>query len=320
MEAEKSPEKTSDSLPKVIARAGLIAAFGLAALLPVLELVAPKPAAVPETAETAAPTDSAGAGVGSASEETIVLEEGLKPMALDYTAYKVVQGDTIGEIAERFGLTQDTILSCNGIKNSRLLQIGQTLYIPNQDGIRIALKGDDTLETLAERYEIDAEAIRIANRIPPGEQAAAGTVFLPAARLSRLDLQEINGDLFSWPVRGYVSSTYGYRTSPFTGVRQFHSGLDIAAPYGTTVRAAMAGKVTATGFDVNSGNYVVISHHSGYRSFYGHLDVISVSVGANLKAGQKVGEVGSTGLSTGSHLHFSVYKNGVTVNPRYVMN
>jgi murein DD-endopeptidase MepM/ murein hydrolase activator NlpD len=78
----------------------------------------------------------------------------------------------------------------------------------------------------------------------------------------------------------------------------------------------MAGRVSAVGFDGVSGNYVVISHHSGYRTLYAHLSVIRTMVGAYVRGGDIIGDVGSTGLSTGPHLHFTVYKNGVTVNPQ----
>lgn len=242
------------------------------------------------------------------------------PRPLGLQPYKVSKGETVGEIAERFGLTQDTILSVNGIKNSRLIQIGQVLSIPNQDGILHILRKGDTLENLAEKYEIETEAIRIANGLVKGEPRIGETLFLPEARLGRVYLQEINGDLFKWPVRGYISSRYGWRTSPFTGAKQFHSGLDIAAPHGTPLRAAMAGRVVATGYDVNSGNYVVLAHHSGYRTLYGHMDVIRVKVGEHVQDGQRIGDVGSTGLSTGSHCHFTVFKNGATVNPINLIN
>jgi len=81
----------------------------------------------------------------------------------------------------------------------------------------------------------------------------------------------------------------------------------------------MAGRVQATGYDANSGNYIVIAHHGGYKTLYAHLSLIRVKEGQYVKTGDQIGNVGSTGLSTGSHLHFTVYKNGVTVNPRTLL-
>jgi murein DD-endopeptidase MepM/ murein hydrolase activator NlpD len=242
-----------------------------------------------------------------------------KPQVLFSFAYTVRQGDTIGQLAQDFGLNQDTLLSINGIKNSRLLQIGQMLKIPNQDGILYAVKKGDTLAGIAERYETKTQEIQTVNELFSEGVNSNTVLFIPGARLDQTDLQEINGDLFLWPVRGYITSPYGYRGSPFTGERQFHSGLDIGAGMGTPIKAAMAGRVSAVGYDATSGNYVVITHHSGYRTLYAHMNIVRVKSGAYVRTGDHIGDVGSTGLSTGPHLHFTVYKNGVTVNPRALM-
>jgi murein DD-endopeptidase MepM/ murein hydrolase activator NlpD len=95
--------------------------------------------------------------------------------------------------------------------------------------------------------------------------------------------------------------------------------MDIAAPRGTPIRAAMAGRVSAVGYDNTFGNFVVITHQAGYRTLYGHMDVIRVRSGAYVNSGDQVGDVGNTGQSTGPHLHFTVYKNGATTNPRSLM-
>jgi murein DD-endopeptidase MepM/ murein hydrolase activator NlpD len=227
----------------------------------------------------------------------------------------------IGDLATSFGLNEDTLISINGIKNTRLIQIGQVLRIPNQDGIFYTVKNNDPLETIAEKYSSDAAAIQLANELF-SDTALSGTVlFIPGARLDWTERQEINGDLFIWPVAGYITSPYGYRRWPFGSgnIRQFHSGLDIGAPSGTPVRAAISGRVSSVGWDDVLGNYVVISHHSGYRTMYGHMSTVRVKSGAYVGTGERVGDVGSTGMSTGPHLHFTVYKNGVTVNPRTLM-
>jgi len=244
-----------------------------------------------------------------------------KPRMVLYGSYAVQRGDIIGELAERFGLNQDTLISVNGIKNTRLIQIGQVLRIPNQDGILYTMKRADTLDAIAEKYKSDTIAIQFANELF-SDFASPGTVlFIPGAQLDWVERQEINGDLFIWPASGRITSPYGWRRWPFDGsnARQFHSGIDIGAPPGAPVRAAMSGRVSAVGWDNVMGNYVVISHHSGYRTMYGHLSVIRTRSGAYVGTGERIGDVGSTGLSTGPHLHFTVFKNGVTVNPRTLM-
>jgi murein DD-endopeptidase MepM/ murein hydrolase activator NlpD len=242
-----------------------------------------------------------------------------KPRMLLQSSYTIQKGDIIGDLAAEFGLNQDTLISANNIKNTRLIQIGQVLRIPNQDGIFYTVKNGDSLSSIAEKYESDAEAIQIANELFSEDIHGNTVLFIPGARLDWVNLQEINGDLFIWPVPGYITSSYGYRKSPFTNNRQFHSGLDIGSPMGNPIRAAMSGRVSAVGWDDVLGNYVVISHHSGYRTLYGHMSVARVKAGAYVGTGERIGDIGSTGLSTGPHLHFTVYKNGITVNPRSLM-
>ncbi|MDR2176936.1 MAG: M23 family metallopeptidase [Treponema sp.] len=242
-----------------------------------------------------------------------------KPHVLLVESYRVEEGDVISNLARKFGLNQDTLISYNGIKNTRLLQIGQILKIPNQDGILHTVRRGDTLDSLAETYKIPPDDIKTANELFSGFIREGSVLFIPGARLDWINLQEINGDLFMWPVTGPITSLYGYRSSPFTGIRQFHGGIDIGAVSGAPIRAAMSGRVIVAGWSDTYGNYVVVSHHSGYRTLYGHMSLIRVKNGEYVSTGQRLGDVGSTGLSTAPHLHFTVYKNGATVNPRVLM-
>jgi murein DD-endopeptidase MepM/ murein hydrolase activator NlpD len=254
--------------------------------------------------------------------ETSVLEPTSlsKAKTLLYDNYNVLPGDNISTLAINLGLNQDTIISINKISNSRSLQANKVIKIPNQDGILHAVKKEDTLAALAERYKVDEQAIKTANELFSSELRSGTALFIPGAKLDEMTLQEINGDLFIWPVRGAITSPYGYRRNPFdSSRRQFHSGIDIRGSTGTPVRAAMSGRVSRVGYDAVFGNYVVINHHSGYRTLYAHMSVIRTRNGAYVGAGERIGDVGSTGWSTGPHLHFTVYKNGVTVNPRALM-
>ena len=226
----------------------------------------------------------------------------------------------MGDLAINFNLNEDTILSVNGIKNSRLLQIGQVLRIPNQDGIVSAVEQGDTIYSLAEKYGSDAEAIRVANQLFSDAVRPETALFIPGGRLSWEERQERNGDLFIWPVTGRISSNFGWRSDPFGARgREFHNGLDIAALMGTPVRASMAGRVSSAGFDTVFGNFIIITHSRGFRTLYGHMSRLRVRQGDYVGSGQQIGDVGSTGRSTGPHLHFSVYDQGTTVNPRTVL-
>ena len=120
-----------------------------------------------------------------------------------------------------------------------------------------------------------------------------------------------------WPVRGWVTSGFGYRRSPFTGKRQFHAGLDISTRRGTPIRAPAAGVVTFAGWESGYGKMLVVNHGHGLVTRYGHMNAFKVKVGARVKRGQILGSVGNTGRSTGPHLHYEVLMAGVPTNPRY---
>jgi len=254
-----------------------------------------------------------------ASLESVVLEPELfsKSHILLFNSHIIRNGDNISGLAIDFGLNQDTIISANNVTNSRLLQIGRSLKIPNQDGILHSVSNGETLSSIAEKYSADKEAIKTANELFSDKVAAGTELFIPGAKLDWSKIQEINGDLFIWPLSGVITSSYGYRRNPFNrGQSQFHSGIDIRGSMGAPIRAAMAGRVSMVGYDNVFGNYVIISHNSGYRTLYGHMSRVRTRTGAYVVSGERIGDVGSTGQSTGPHLHFTVYKNGVTVNPR----
>jgi murein DD-endopeptidase MepM/ murein hydrolase activator NlpD len=118
-----------------------------------------------------------------------------------------------------------------------------------------------------------------------------------------------------WPVDGRITSDFGYRISPFGFRREFHDGLDIAAPYGTSIRAAADGMVVFVGYKSGYGNMVTISHGYGFETSYGHTSKILVKRGQKVKKGQIIAKVGNTGRSTGPHVHYIVRVNGVLKNP-----
>jgi murein DD-endopeptidase MepM/ murein hydrolase activator NlpD len=120
----------------------------------------------------------------------------------------------------------------------------------------------------------------------------------------------------AWPVRGRVTSQFGPRVHPVSGARRNHDGLDIAATTGTTIGAAAGGTVTFAGSRGGYGNLVIVDHGNGTESRYAHQDTIAVTVGQTVKAGDRLGTVGSTGMSTGPHLHFEVRRQGRAVDPR----
>lgn len=154
------------------------------------------------------------------------------------------------------------------------------------------------LESLIQQRQRELEAERRAAGIATGGQPSGG-----------------GSGTFSWPVTGTITSPFGWRSNPFGGSPEFHQGLDIAAPTGTTVTAAAAGTVIMAQWYGGYGNYILIDHGGGYSTGYGHLSAIYVSNGQAVKRGQAIGAVGSTGASTGPHLHFEVRIDGKPVDP-----
>jgi len=123
-----------------------------------------------------------------------------------------------------------------------------------------------------------------------------------------------------WPVRGWVTSPFGNRTSPFSGILKFHEGIDIAAQTGTPVMAPADGVVIKAGFSTGYGNMVELSHGYGIKTVYGHNSRLNVKAGQRVKRGEIISFIGDTGSSTGPHLHYEVRMNGLPVNPVRYMN
>jgi murein DD-endopeptidase MepM/ murein hydrolase activator NlpD len=234
--------------------------------------------------------------------------------------YKVRNGDTVEGIARRFGLSLDAVIASNSIGNVRTLRAGEKIRIPNMDGIPYTVKRGDSYSKIAVSMQIPLEAILDANDIQ-NEDIVPGTVlFIPGAKMSREALREALGELFMYPLRGRRTSSFGWRNDPFTGTRSFHAGMDMAAPLGSPVKASGDGRVSAAGYNKIYGNYIIINHDGGYQTMYGHLHKILVTKDARVIQGKVIGQVGSTGRSTGAHLHFAAYKNGRAINPLEILN
>lgn len=166
-------------------------------------------------------------------------------------------------------------------------------------------KAQDELSEQNERLAADSAAI--ASKIRQLTAASSGKVL---------------GTISTYPLPGYyeVSSPYGWRIHPVTGQKSLHTGTDLPAPAGTAIHAAGTGKVIMAGWYGAYGNAVIIDHGGGYTSLYGHQSRLGVSVGDEVKAGQVIGYVGTTGWSTGNHLHFEVRVNGNPTDPLQFFN
>ena len=234
----------------------------------------------------------------------------------EWKSYKVQKGDSVSKIAAAFSISMDAIIASNGITNARVLREGEVLKIPNMDGIPYTVKKGDSLSGISKSMGVPLEAILDANDIRSDVINAGMTLFIPGARMNREDLRLALGELFIHPVRGArLSSPFGWRNDPISGVRRHHAAIDLSAPQGTTVIAAMEGKVLALGFNGTYGNFIILSHPGNYQTMYAHLHTTAVSRNDSVSQGATIGTVGNTGYSTGPHLHFAVYRNSRPVNP-----
>ena len=238
---------------------------------------------------------------------------------LELSKYTIRPGDSVGAIAASYKLAVDTVLSWNDITDARRLTMGTTLEIPNLDGLKYTVRRGDTLETIARRASVDLNAILDWNRLPSSVISVGQELFLPGAHMDPTDLGRILGTLFQYPVIGRISSYFGNRPDPFTGVIRFHNGVDIVNRPGTPIRAAMAGTVADAAFNANYGNYVILRHAGNFQTLYGHMIRSLVVRNQKVSQGQVIGELGTTGYSTGPHLHFSIFRNLEPVDPlRYL--
>lgn len=244
------------------------------------------------------------------------IQEGSIVSTVTSLDYQVKEGDTLSEISKAYNINVGTLISYNKIEDVRRIWVGAKLKIPDTDGLPYIVKKGDSLESIASDYRIPLNNILDANNLDSEVISEGDQLFIPGAEISDYDYKKATGTLFLYPVSGRLSSPFGYRSDPFTGVRRMHYGVDLANRTGTPVKATMSGTVIVIGHQpLGYGNYIVIRHERGFQSLYGHLSKILVRNGQRISQGQKIGEMGSSGRSTGSHLHFSLYKNNVPVDP-----
>ncbi|MDR1279111.1 MAG: M23 family metallopeptidase [Treponema sp.] len=240
--------------------------------------------------------------------------------AFSWSSYRVKKGDSVSKIAAAHSISIDAIIASNNISNARRLREGETLRLPNMDGIPYTVKKGDSLSKISASLGVPLEAILDANDIQSDTISQGAVLFIPGARMRSEDLKLALGELFIYPIRGRLTSPYGWRNDPISGVRRFHAAMDLASGIGTPVKAAMDGRVSAAGVNSTYGKFIILSHSGGYQTMYAHLNAFSVKQGDYVEQGVKIGEVGNTGYSTGPHLHFAVYKNGKAVNPLDLLN
>lgn len=241
-----------------------------------------------------------------------------KPRA-DIFDYTVEDGDTLASIAKKFGVDTDSIKWLNNDINEKKLKLGSILRIPPVTGVVHTVKSGETVYSIGKRYNVSAQAIVDFpfNEFTNDETFALAIgqqLIVPDGEMPEEVTTSPRGNLANQltPNAGAVSAT-GNWIWPATGTitqsfRSWHKGLDIANHNGGNILAADSGTVIVAGWPDNTGygNRVMINHGNGYQTLYGHLSKIAVVVGQTVKRGDVVGQMGSTGRSTGTHLHFEI--------------
>lgn len=244
----------------------------------------------------------------------------------EVTTYTVQPGDNLWLIAERFGISQDTLVWANEKleMDPDMLNVGQELYILPISGVWHTVKDGETLAQIAQRYQATTDKIigYAPNELSSDEALAAGKKlivpdgvkpFEPHLVYTQRGAITVNArpetGRFIWPCNGVITQYFG----------KWHIGLDVANVMGTPVYAADGGTVTLASWWDGLGNAVRIDHGDGYVTIYGHFQTIMVKEGQVVQRGQQIGEMGSTGNSTGPHVHFVMLYYGGAVNPiRYL--
>lgn len=272
------------------------------------------------------------------------------PSETTNSGYTVVAGDTLYKIATANGLTISELKSLNTL-TSDTIYVGQKLLLSKatttapdttENGSNsntgqtttqsYTVKSGDTLWSIANANNMTVTALKTANNLTsdaiyPGQilkttGASTGTTIPTTGTNTGTTGTTVTG-AFIKPASGYISSPFGYRTSPINGALEFHRGIDIAGS--GNISAAQAGVVEVAAYHYSYGNYVVINHGKingvTIKTLYAHMQSgLSVSVGQTVSQGQKIGVMGTTGSSTGVHLHFEVQENGTVVNPVNYIN
>ncbi len=234
-------------------------------------------------------------------------------VAYRISTYKVRRGDTIQKIAKSFGVSDATIRWANNIPRGGSIKEGDELVILPVSGVRHTVARGDTVSSIAKKYDGDPDDILVFNGLAINEKLEIGSiVIVPDGEASEFaPAQNIPRPII---VRGSGPDLGGYYTAPLASYRKTrglhgYNGIDIAAPRGSAVYAAADGVAIiarASGWNGGYGKYIVLSHPNNTQTVYGHLDAVLITPGQRVTRGQPIGLEGSTGRSTGPHLHFEI--------------
>jgi murein DD-endopeptidase MepM/ murein hydrolase activator NlpD len=239
-----------------------------------------------------------------------------KSVRVQIVNHLVKSGESVWRLAKRYGVPVNTIVNANKIKEKKVIIPGDVLRIPDRPGIFVKPQKRANLKEIAKKYKVKPELIRRANGLDSTTIARGHEIFLPGAK-PLPEIHYVKQKVFAWPIKANyrLTSGFGWRVHPITGSRAFHTGIDIGASMRTPIHAAADGVVAFAGDGGSYGNMVLLRHKNGLFTVYGHASKLLVKKGQWVKRGRKIALVGSTGASTGAHLHFEVKNTEKHVNP-----
>ena len=233
----------------------------------------------------------------------------------EISLYIVREGDSLSQIASMFGVSVNTVLWANNLKSAKDIHEGDELLILPVTGLRYTIAKGDTLQSIAKKYDADKEEIATFNGLESNASLAVGnTIIIPGGNLAAPKSTPTKSSSSGSVAKSTsLPAISGYFANPVPGARltqgiHGYNGVDLGAPAGTPVYAAAGGSIIVargSGYNGGYGTYLVVSHSNGTQTLYAHLSSLAVS-GGSVAQGDLIGYVGSTGRSTGNHLHFEV--------------
>lgn len=234
-----------------------------------------------------------------------------KSPQIDFYIYYGEKDMDFFALCARLNLRHETLATLNRITSPDVSMSGKKLIIPTANGLFIPHKAASTLEHILKKkcFSYDTSMCYNIN--------GKDFDFVPDGRFDSTERAFFLDVLMRSPLpQGVLTSDFGTRTSPISGQEHFHGGIDLAAPEGTSVLACKSGLVFQTGFDRILGNFILLNHDGKNQSLYAHLNEILVKEGDTVTSGKEIGKVGTTGASTGPHLHFEIRNGGRKINPK----
>jgi len=242
---------------------------------------------------------------------------------------KMQRGQSLEFISASQGVELSHLLLVNGLAGNSSVDPGQEIIVPMGLGTLHRVESGDTLWSIGKKYNLKTATLLFFNAQKQEQQAlhAGESLFIPLGVIRTTDAEMIaamprirqildNKTLFAWPVHGRLSSHFGWRNDPILHTTRMHKGLDVACPYGSVIKATERGRVVHSGWRGSGGITVIVEHPNGMHSIYAHCSKALVKPGQWVTKRQSIAKVGSTGRSTGAHLHFALKrKSGDVVNP-----